>query len=714
MQRVIPITINIKTGTTDSQIMMYRGDNVKFQFNFTDTSSVSLDTATKLRVLVKPANDLKASYVWFSGEATITAEDYSIEFTSEQTSGYAGNGFLAVLVLDANNETVCTAGIPFRVEPSGYDGVYTPSENFRDEVYAARDAAVAAAATATNQANLASTSATAAFDSADLASTKASQASSDAIKSEGYATGTNNGQPVSNTSPYYENNSKYYSEQAKNSSIIAGNLTAQAAEYTSVAESQANIAKTQAELAATSAQTAQQAAAQATEISDPEGWRTATRGLITDLAASKVDVGTFHFGSAGGCLKNTTTSFGTMSARSMCITLKFDKDFSVADWGSSTSVNIIGDLGYAEGLYNGISLRMTSDGRFYLVGGKTTSGKVSLTALNYFPIFFGGASNQIIPAGIYAIVATVAVGETSTLSQIYVNGELKETYTATGLTTSLFNAGVGFDVCTVGNFHSTDFSNGCFRGGISRVAVFNFDMSAADSPYTVADYYNGKAIPAAMQSSLNITWNATDVPIYSTMAASVTSIPAGSVGYMSRPATIAYEDDGSISWTAKSAASGFPQALIYRFKRAAFGSGKLKVNIGALTSTLPSGTRFFVNYVNSSGIAASSIRKEIGTSGGSFEFDYKDGCMGIGIQLGTNTEWAVGNSLKVASVSVVVNGCIIASSDYAIARNATTKLVKDITGNGNDLTVYGDVVGDKDAAIAAFVDELKTQISQNS
>ena len=157
MQRVIPITINIKTGTTDSQIMMYRGDNVKFQFNFTDTSSVSLDTATKLRVLVKPANDLKASYVWFSGEATITAEDYSIEFTSEQTSGYAGNGFLAVLVLDANNETVCTAGIPFRVEPSGYDGVYTPSEDFRDEVYAARDAAIAAKNEATNQANLAST-----------------------------------------------------------------------------------------------------------------------------------------------------------------------------------------------------------------------------------------------------------------------------------------------------------------------------------------------------------------------------------------------------------------------------------------------------------------------------------------------------------------------------------------------------------------------------
>ena len=88
--------------------------------------------------------------------------------------------------------------------------------------------------------------------------------------------------------------------------------------------------------------------------------------------------------------------------------------------------------------------------------------------------------------------------------------------------------------------------------------------------------------------------------------------------------------------------------------------------------------------------------------------------MGIGIQIDAKTKWELGNSLKVASVSVVVDGCIVATADYAIARNSTTKLVKDITGNGNDLTVYGDVVGDKDAAIAAFVDELKTQISQNS
>lgn len=331
-----------------------------------------------------------------------------------------------------------------------------------------------------------------------------------------------------------------------------------------LAQTAAITATTQANVAATSAQTAQQAAEQATEISDPEGWRTNTRAMISDLATSKSNIGTLYIGTSGGCFKNTTTSFGTTPARSMCVTFKFDKDFSVANWASNTLINIIGDFGYAGGLYRGIGLRITDEGRFYLVGGKTTTGNVSLSASNKFPFFFGGTSNQVIPAGIYTIVATVVVGETSTLSQIYVNGALKEAYTATGLTTSLFNAGVGFDVCTVGNSHGTDFSNGCFSGGVSRVMAFNFDMSASNAPYTVADYQSGKPIPPSLCST---------------------------------------------------------------------------------TATQRS---------------------------------------------------------------------LVAFANYTIARNSTTRLVKDISGKGNDATVTGDVMGDRDLLISTFVDEIKTQISQNS
>ena len=61
-----------------------------------------------------------------------------------------------------------------------------------------------------------------------------------------------------------------------------------------------------------------------------------------------------------------------------------------------------------------------------------------------------------------------------------------------------------------------------------------------------------------------------------------------------------------------------------------------------------------------------------------------------------------------------VLGATTALENYTIARNTTTKLIKDASGNGNDATVSGNVAGDMDAGIAAFVDELKTQISQQS
>lgn len=56
----------------------------------------------------------------------------------------------------------------------------------------------------------------------------------------------------------------------------------------------------------------------------------------------------------------------------------------------------------------------------------------------------------------------------------------------------------------------------------------------------------------------------------------------------------------------------------------------------------------------------------------------------------------------------------LALENYTIARNATTTLVKDVSGNSNDATVTGSVAGDNDQSIKAFVDEIKTQINQSN
>lgn len=56
----------------------------------------------------------------------------------------------------------------------------------------------------------------------------------------------------------------------------------------------------------------------------------------------------------------------------------------------------------------------------------------------------------------------------------------------------------------------------------------------------------------------------------------------------------------------------------------------------------------------------------------------------------------------------------LALENYTIARNTTTTLVKDASGNSNDATVKGNVAGDNDQSIKVFVDEIKTQINQSN
>lgn len=67
---------------------------------------------------------------------------------------------------------------------------------------------------------------------------------------------------------------------------------------------------------------------------------------------------------------------------------------------------------------------------------------------------------------------------------------------------------------------------------------------------------------------------------------------------------------------------------------------------------------------------------------------------------------------------------LLALEDYTISRNETTRLVKDVSGNSYDATVVesggsggtawtGTVKGSRDSAVAAFVDEIKTQFTQS-
>lgn len=56
----------------------------------------------------------------------------------------------------------------------------------------------------------------------------------------------------------------------------------------------------------------------------------------------------------------------------------------------------------------------------------------------------------------------------------------------------------------------------------------------------------------------------------------------------------------------------------------------------------------------------------------------------------------------------------LALENYTIARNTTTRLIKDLSAGGYDATVTGAINGDMDRRVEVFVDELKTQIAQST
>lgn len=60
------------------------------------------------------------------------------------------------------------------------------------------------------------------------------------------------------------------------------------------------------------------------------------------------------------------------------------------------------------------------------------------------------------------------------------------------------------------------------------------------------------------------------------------------------------------------------------------------------------------------------------------------------------------------------NRAVLNLENYTIARNTTTRLVKDLSSGGNDATVNGNVRGDMDRRVEVFIDEIKTQIAQST
>jgi hypothetical protein len=264
------------------------------------------------------------------------------------------------------------------------------------------------------------------------------------------------------------------------------------------------------------------------------------------------------------------------------------------------------------------------------------------------------------------------------------------------------------------------------RGTLMQYAdiyQFNFDMSSADAPYTITDYQQGKPIPPSLTQSIGFS-------IDDNFGAGGWTSGATSSGNWYKGSYVKYiadhtidniDTESGITEAVDLSTSQVPGATLadvclynksFSFKKHAGkrikikGSCKVRPLIDLGTNNAP---------VVSFGIARKSwsgyvqLNELPYNQWSTFEFDdYIDVpttdavYFGIGAKYDSTTEPVV----AIADLDIKVVETILALEDYTIT-NGTTKMVFDYSGNSNDGTITGNVMGDNDNRVQRLIDFIK-------
>lgn len=409
---------------------------------------------------------------------------------------------------------------------------------------------------------------------------------------------------------------------------------------------------------------------------------------VLDSHLSKLPYGTLYF--------NKGKLFGSNFAIpnfpfSICATVRVDS------WeGSTEGIQTIfqfGDNGNGA-LWGSICFNnVINNPNIQLRISKNTDGTVSYSEVSYFfdKDTFLGKEHTIV--GICRELESTPVN-----FDIYVDGAKVATTPYKGLTLDSLSGSVNYAVNTAnGNLTSSAASANPMM--LRNLYIFNFDVSAEGSPYSIADYVAGRLIPPSLIGNQ-----------FTGMYGSGWSV-SGDTATCSGTSTESYPRitrgaipigfDFTFTIDVELAFSGTPKFEAYTNCQKAH--AKIYNYSTQLTTQKdsPSGGGFY-------GAASLGI-----TSSGHYriKFDCESSLGGRGtIQMACS---ALSSGTIILS-NTYYTRCNLALENYTIARNATTTLVKDASGNSNDATVQGSgtVAGDNDQSIKAFVDEIKTQINQ--
>jgi len=423
-------------------------------------------------------------------------------------------------------------------------------------------------------------------------------------------------------------------------------------------------------------------------INAAENTITAIENKVLDSHLSKLPYGTLYFNK--GKLSGSNFAIPNFPF-SICATVRVDS------WeGSTDSMQTIfqfGDNGNGA-LWGSICFNnVINNPNIQLRISKNTDGTVSYSEVSYFfnKDTFLGKEHTII--GVCRELESTPVN-----FDIYVDGAKVATTPYKGLTLDSLSGTVNYAVNT-SNPNDSSQSASASPMRLRNLYIFNFDISAEGSPYSIADYVAGRLIPPSLIGNqftgmYGSGWSVSgDTATCS--GTSTLSYPRVTGGVIPSGFNFSFTIDIELSF------SGTPSFEVYTDCQKAH--AEIYDYSTQLTTQKNSaeGGGFYGNA--SLGITASGHYK--------IKFDCESSLGNRG-----RMQLVIGalSSGTIILSDTYYTRCNLALENYTIARNATTTLVKDASGNSNDATVTGNVAGDNDQSIKVFVDEIKTQINQSN
>ncbi|GEM_PF-6370675 len=270
------------------------------------------------------------------------------------------------------------------------------------------------------------------------------------------------------------------------------------------------------------------------------------------------------------------------------------------------------------------------------------------------------------------------------------------------------------------------------KGRLSRVAFFNFDVSESDASYTLADYQSGKSIPPTLnlmaQDILTLKESdITNLTYFTNRADAVQYAGVWEGDYFVLKNTADTTVDTSMKQTfyinpIYTLAATIPAGALVEVS---FEEWIFNTDYFTTTPTLPtdpSAQRFY-GWLTV-GVARGNTEHGKTITDKKFRFYAREASTVLhfaNYAFGLRSNISVGDTIpantafcKIKGLKIKVNGTYLNLESYTIARNTTTRLIKDLSAGGYDATITGEIRGDMDRRVEVFVDELKTQIVQSS